>query len=64
MLAENEEGMAGLITGIEKFLGRKQLRFNTDKRKVMRLRKEGEVKKKWSASGKGVQIEEIRKAAG
>lgn len=38
LLSEDEEGMTGLITGLEKYLDRKNLTLNVDKTKAMRFR--------------------------
>lgn len=49
LLAEDEEGMAGLITGLEKYLDRKKLILNVNKTKVMRFRAGSGRKKVWTA---------------
>ena len=60
LLAEDEEGLAGLITGLEKYLDGKKLVLSIDKSKVMRFRKGKGRKKKWVAWWKGRKLEEVK----
>ena len=49
-----------LITGLEKYLDRKNLRINIDKMKVMRFKKGSGRKKKLSARQKVIKLEEVK----
>ena len=60
LLAEDEEGIAGLITGLEKYLDGKKLVLSIDKSKVMRFRKGKGRKKKWVAWWKDRKLEEVK----
>jgi len=46
LLAEEEEGMRGLIRGFEKYIKEKGLELNVEKSKVIRFRKRGGRDKK------------------
>ena len=59
-VAKGEEGIAGLITGLEKYLKGKKLRLNVDKTKIIRFRKKGGIKREWIGRWKGVKIEEVK----
>jgi len=46
LLAEEEEGMRGMMRGMEKYLSEKGLEVNVNKSKVMRFRRGGGREKK------------------
>ena len=53
--------MAGLITGLEKYLDGKKSRLNIDRTKIMRFGKKGGRKREWIWRWMGVKIEEVKK---
>ncbi|XP_076278429.1 uncharacterized protein LOC143208167 [Lasioglossum baleicum] len=59
MLAEDEEGMRGMIRTLERYLDGKKLQLNAEKSKVMRCRKGGGRWKKVTWRWKGKAIEEV-----
>lgn len=52
VLAEDEEGMKGMIARLEKYLDGKGLEVNVDKTKVMRCRKGGGDGKRYRGGGR------------
>jgi len=60
MLAEDEDGMKGLMDRMERYLDGKGLELNTEKTKVMRCRREGGRWKKIRLHWKGKELEEVK----
>lgn len=60
MLAEDEDGMKGLMGMMERYLDGKGLELNTKKTKVMRCRREGDRWKKMRLHWKGKELEEVK----
>ena len=56
LFAENEEEMAGLVTGLKKYLNKKKLKINANEPKVKRFKYVGGRKKKWTAKWKVINI--------
>jgi len=60
LLAENEEGMRGMIRCLEKYLKEKGLELNVGKTKVLRFKKGAGREKKLEWWWRGERIEEVR----
>lgn len=60
MLAEDEDGMKGLMGMMERYLDDKGLKLNTKKTKVMRCRREEDRWKKMRLHWKGKELEEVK----
>ena len=60
LLAEDEEGMKGMLPGLEEYLKGKRLELNAEKTKVMRFRKGGGRMKKVVWYWRGKKMEEVK----
>lgn len=60
MLAEDEDGMKGLMGMMDRYLDGRGLELNTKKTKVMRRRREGDRWKKMRLHWKGKELEEVK----
>ena len=60
VLAEDEEGMRGMIGKLEKYMDGKGLQVNVEKTKIMRCRRGGGRWKKMKWRWKGKELEEVR----
>ncbi|CAK9801077.1 Retrovirus-related Pol polyprotein from type-1 retrotransposable element R2 (Fragment) [Anthophora plagiata] len=60
VLAEDEEGMKGLVGRLERYLDGKKLEVNVEKTKVMRCKKGGGRRRRVRWRWKGKEIEEVR----
>ena len=60
MLAEDEDGMRGMIGKLERYMDGKGLQVNVGKTKVMRCRRGGMRWKKMTWRWKGKELEEMR----
>ncbi|XP_025154445.1 uncharacterized protein LOC105180639 [Harpegnathos saltator] len=60
ILAEDEEGMKGMMARLEKYFEGKGLEVNREKTKVMRCRKNGGRCKEMDWRWKGKRVEEVK----
>ncbi|XP_076661049.1 uncharacterized protein LOC143364789, partial [Halictus rubicundus] len=59
MMAEDEEGMRGMMRGLERYLEERKLQLNVEKSKMMRCRRGGGRWKKITWRWKGKVLEEV-----
>ena len=60
VMAEDEEGMKGMMARLERYMDEKGLQLNVGKSKIMRCRKEGGRWKKLVWRWNGREVEEVR----